>query len=73
MGSSGTAVEACEQTDKILLVLKTMGAHDGRRVADSTPEGFTGIFLCHNPSSRTMAPASTQPLTEISTRNISWG
>ena len=31
------------------------------------------IFHCHNPSGRTMAPGSTQPLTEMSTRNISWG
>jgi len=28
---------------------------------------------CHNPSSRTMALGLTQPLTEMSTRNISWG
>ena len=27
----------------------------------------------HNPSSRTMALGLTQPLTEMSTRNISWG
>jgi len=26
-----------------------------------------------NPSGRTMALGSTQPLTEMSTRNISWG
>ena len=32
-----------------------------------------GIFHWHNPSSRTMALGSIQPLTEISTRNISWG
>ena len=28
---------------------------------------------CHNPSGRTMALGLTQPLTEMSTRNISWG
>ena len=28
---------------------------------------------CYNPSGRTMALGLTQPLTEISTRNISWG
>jgi hypothetical protein len=28
---------------------------------------------CHNPSDRTMALGSTQPLTEMSTRSISWG
>jgi hypothetical protein len=30
-------------------------------------------FYRHNPSGRTMALGLTQPLTEISTRNISWG
>ena len=28
---------------------------------------------CHNPSGRTMALGLTQPLIEMSTRNISWG
>jgi hypothetical protein len=32
-----------------------------------------GIFHWHNPSGRTMALGSTRPLTEISTKNISWG
>jgi len=32
-----------------------------------------GIFHWHNSSGRTMALGSTQPLTEMSTRNISWG
>jgi hypothetical protein len=31
------------------------------------------IFHWHNPVGRTMALESTQPLTEMSTRNISWG
>jgi len=31
-----------------------------------------GIFHWHNPSGRTMAQGSTQPVTEMSTRNISW-
>ena len=30
-------------------------------------------FHRHNPSGRTMALGLTQPLTEMSTRNISWG
>ena len=34
--------------------------------------GVTGIFHWHNPSGRTMALGSTQPLTEMSTRNSSW-
>ena len=43
-----------------------------RKVADSIPDGVIGIFHWHNPSGRTMALGSTQPLTEMSTRNISW-
>jgi hypothetical protein len=31
------------------------------------------VFHWHNPSGRTMALGSTQPLTEMSTTNISWG
>jgi hypothetical protein len=31
------------------------------------------IFLWYNPSGCTMALGSTQPLTEMSTRNITWG
>ena len=31
------------------------------------------IFYWHNPSGRTIVLESTQPLTEMSTRNISWG
>ena len=42
-----------------------------RKVAGSISNGVTGIFHRHNPSGRTMALASTQPLTEISTRSIS--
>ena len=44
-----------------------------REVAGSTPGGVIGIFHWHNPSGRIMALGLTQPLTEISTRNISWG
>jgi hypothetical protein len=32
-----------------------------------------GIFPWHNPSGRTMVLGLPQPLTEVSTRNISWG
>jgi hypothetical protein len=42
-------------------------------VVSSILVGVTGIFLGHNPSSHTMALGSTQPLTEMSTRNISQG
>jgi len=44
-----------------------------QKVTGSIPDGVLGIFHWHNPSGRTMAPELTQPLTEISTRNISWG
>ena len=44
-----------------------------RKVWGSIPEGVIGIFYSHNPSGRIMALGMTQPLTEMSTRNISWG
>jgi hypothetical protein len=43
------------------------------KVAGSIPDGVIGIFRWHNPFGRTMVLGSTQPLTEMSTRNISWG
>jgi hypothetical protein len=42
-----------------------------RKIAGSFPAGV--IFHWHNPSGRTMVLGLTQTLTEISTRNISWG
>ena len=44
-----------------------------RKVASSIPDGVVGIFQLLNPSDRIVDLASTQPLTEISTRNHSWG
>jgi hypothetical protein len=41
-----------------------------RKVAGSIPDGAIGIFHWLNPSGCTMAPGSTQPLTEMSTTNI---
>jgi hypothetical protein len=41
--------------------------------AGAIPDGVIGIFHWHNPSGHTMARGSTQPLTEMSTRNIFWG
>ena len=38
----------------------------------SIPDDFIGIFHWLNPSCRTMALESTQRLTEMSTRDISW-
>jgi hypothetical protein len=43
------------------------------KVAASIPDDVIGIFHWHNPFGRTMALGSTQPLTEMCTRNISWG
>jgi hypothetical protein len=40
-----------------------------RMVAGSIPDEIIGFFNWPNPSSRTMALGSTQPLTEMSTRN----
>jgi hypothetical protein len=44
-----------------------------QQVTGSIPNGVIGIFHWQNPSSRTMALGSAQPLTEMSTRNICWG
>ena len=49
------------------------GGATSRKVAGSIPGGVIAIFHWHNPSDRTVALESTQPLTEMSTRNISWG
>jgi hypothetical protein len=42
-----------------------------QKVAGSIPDGVIGIFHLHNPSGDTMVLGSTQPLTEMNTRNIS--
>jgi hypothetical protein len=44
-----------------------------REVAGSNPDEVNGFFNLPNPSSRTMAQVSTQPLREMSTRNLSGG
>jgi hypothetical protein len=44
-----------------------------RKATSSIPDGLIGIFHRHNPSGHTMALGLTQPLTKMSTRNISWG
>jgi hypothetical protein len=43
-----------------------------RKVAGSIPDSVIGIFHWHNPSCGIMALGSTQTLTEMSTRSISW-
>jgi hypothetical protein len=44
-----------------------------QKVAGSISDGIMEFFIDINPSYRTVALRSTQPLTEISTRRISWG
>jgi hypothetical protein len=44
-----------------------------RKVAGSIPDEVIGFFNWPNPSSRTMALESTQPLTEMSTMNLPAG
>ena len=44
-----------------------------RKVAGSIPDCVIENFHWHNTSGRTMALELTQDLTEMSTRNISWG
>jgi hypothetical protein len=44
-----------------------------RKVAGSIPDEVIASFNLPNPSSRTMALESTQPLTVMSTRNIPGG
>jgi hypothetical protein len=44
-----------------------------QKVAGSIPDDIIGIFHWHNPCGRTMALGLTQPLTEMSTKHISWG
>jgi len=43
-----------------------------QQVTGLIPNGVTGIFHSHKPSSHTMALGSTQSPTEMSTRSISW-
>jgi hypothetical protein len=44
-----------------------------RKVAVSIPDKVIEFFNLHKPSSPTMALGSTQPLTEMSTRNLPGG
>jgi hypothetical protein len=43
-----------------------------QKVAGLIPDGVMVFFIDINPSDRTMALGSTQPLTEMSTGSISW-
>jgi hypothetical protein len=44
-----------------------------RKVVGSIPDEFTGFLNSPNPSSRTMALGSTQPLTAMSSRDLPGG
>jgi hypothetical protein len=44
-----------------------------RRFAGPIPNGIIGISCWLNPCGHTMALGLTQPLTELSTRDVSWG
>ena len=52
--------------------LNTVTKKFSSKLAGSNPDGVIGIFHSHIPSRRTIAQESTQPLKEMSTRNISW-
>jgi hypothetical protein len=41
-----------------------------RKVEGSNPDEVTGFFNWPNPTSRTMSLGSTQPLTEMSAKNL---
>jgi hypothetical protein len=43
-----------------------------QKVAVSIPDGVMEFFIDINPSDRTVALGSTQPLTEMSTGSVSW-
>jgi hypothetical protein len=44
-----------------------------RKVAGSIPDEVIEFLILLNPSTRIMALGSTQPLTDINTRNLPWG
>jgi hypothetical protein len=44
-----------------------------QKVAGSIPDGVMEFFIVINPSDRTMALGSTNPLIEMSIGSISWG
>jgi hypothetical protein len=60
-----------EEADRGSTVVKVL--YTNRKIAGSFPDGVIGFLLWHNPSDCAMALGSTQPLTETSTRSISWG
>ena len=66
-------------TVAVVVVVGTCGGAVGwdtgatsQKVTGSIPDGVIGIFHWHKPSGRYIALGSIQPVTDISTRNISW-
>jgi hypothetical protein len=53
--------------------MEMVGYATSRKVAGSIPDEVTGFFIWPNPSSRTMTLGSTQPLTEMRTKNLLGG
>jgi hypothetical protein len=53
--------------------LNGIDAVTSRKVASSISDQVIGFFNLPNPPSRTMTVGSTQPLTEMSTRNLPGG
>jgi hypothetical protein len=74
-GINNVSRDACGSFDALIVWERSRLRHcaKSRKVADSIPEGVVGIFHRRFRSCRTMALESTQPLTEMSTRNISCG
>ena len=79
-GATGIGQDLSEYYIKILSERRTAVARwlrccaTNRKVAASIPGSVSG-FIIHTekPSDRTTALGSTQPLSEMSTRSISWG
>jgi hypothetical protein len=59
----------------IIIIITFYAGHcaTSRKVAGFFPDGVIESFHCHNPSGCAMALGSTQHLTEVSIRCISWG
>jgi hypothetical protein len=54
--------------------MKMLGHYStSRKVASLLPNEVIGFLNLPNPSGHTMAKGQTQPLREMSTRNLPWG
>jgi hypothetical protein len=58
---------------EIKIVILLIHSHVRRKIAHSIPNEVIGFFNRPNPFSRTMVLESTQPITEMSTRNFPEG